>query len=186
MNTQTKWEKMKRINGFTLLEVIIVVAIIGIMSAIAIPAINSWLPNYRLKSAARDVYSIMQRARMMAVKTNKDTAVIFDPVNNKFELCDNWVAGACAGSLQMTNFADVGNGVGYGHGSAATSVPGGAFPGDDVSYSSPANVATFNSRGIGNAGYVYLDHQNNNSTYAVGSLSSGSIRILKWQGGGWE
>ena len=191
MNKLMKWEKMKNKKGFTLVEVIIVVGLIGVMSAIAIPAINSWLPNYRLKGAARSVYSTMQKARILAVKTNKDTAIIFDPVNNKYELCDNWVAGACAGNLQMTDFSVVGSGVGYGHGNAtnqanvaATAFP--MVPDDDVSYSSPINVATFNSRGLGNAGYVYLGNMQNSTTYAIGSLSSGSIKILKWRGGTWE
>ncbi|MDX2481081.1 MAG: GspH/FimT family pseudopilin, partial [Desulfuromusa sp.] len=167
-------------------EVLIVVGMIGVLSAIAIPSYIGWLPNSKLKSATREMYSTLQKARALAVKTNRDTAVIFDPANNKYDLCDDWVAGACAGSAQTMDIATLGYGVGCGHGNATTPVPGGAFPGDDVSYSAPVNVATFNSRGLGNAGYVYLDHQNNTTTYAVGSLSSGSIRILKWQGGAWE
>lgn len=179
---------MKNSKGFTLIEVIIVMAMIGIMAAIAVPTINSWLPNYRLKSAARDVYSTMQKARMLAVKANKDTAVIFIPATSKYELCDEWdsASTSCSGNTESFDFTLMPNGIGYGHGNSTTSVSGGAFPADEVSYSSPVNVATFNSRGLGNAGYVYLDHQNNTSTYAIGSLSSGSIRILKWQGGAWE
>ena len=183
-----KWEKMKNKRGFTLIEVIVVMAVIGIMATIAIPAISSWLPNYRLKAAARDLYSTMQKARMLAVKTNRDTAVIFVPATSKYELCDDWdsASTSCTGNIETFDLTLLPNGIGYGHGSATAPVPVGAFPADEVSYISPVNVATFNSRGLGNAGYVYLDHQNNTSTYAVGSLSSGSIRILKWQGGAWE
>lgn len=68
---------MKNSNGFTLIEVLIAIGIIGLLSAIAIPAINSWLPNYRLKSAARDLYSNMQKAKSEAVKTNTTVTMAF-------------------------------------------------------------------------------------------------------------
>lgn len=180
---------MKNSRGFTLLEVIVVVSIIAVMAAIAIPALNTWGPNYRLKGAVRDVYSAMQKARILAVKTNTDTAVIFDPANNKYDLCDEWDVSAtppCVGNTQAFDLSTLPNGIGFGHGSATASAttPPGVFPADNVSYAS--DVATFNSRGLCNSGYVYLDHDKNTTTYAVGSLSSGSIRMFKWQGGAWE
>ena len=188
MNTTMKCKNMKNFKGFTLIEVIIVVAVIGIMTAIAVPNIISWLPNYRLKGAARDLYSNMQKARMVAVKSNWDTAIIFDVVNGRYDFCDNWDTSlappACVGNLESTILGTVGSGVGYGHGNSASAVATGFD--NDVTYVSPVDVVTFNSRGLGNSGYVYFDHQKSTTTYAVGSLTSGAIRILKWQGGGWE
>jgi prepilin-type N-terminal cleavage/methylation domain-containing protein len=181
-NEKIGWIRMKSSRGFTLLEVIIVVAMIGIMAAIAIPAVMSWAPDYKLKAAARDVYSTLQKARSMAVKFNRDAAVEFDPTSNSYSICDDWDGSACVGNQQTTTFASLGYGIGYGHGNASSSVGGGfdnevTFGGDNV---------VFNSRGLGNAGYVYLDHQDNSKTYAIGSLSSGVIRILKWNGSDWE
>lgn len=56
--------------GFTLIELMIVVAVIAIMTGVAIPAIISWLPNYRLKAASRELYSNMHRAKLEAIKQN--------------------------------------------------------------------------------------------------------------------
>ena len=67
----------KKDKGFSLIEMMIVIAIIMIMAAIATPAILSWLPNKRLKAAARDIYSTMQRDKVEAVQRNTCVSTTF-------------------------------------------------------------------------------------------------------------
>ncbi|MGA1843830.1 MAG: GspH/FimT family pseudopilin [bacterium] len=71
-------ESRVRPTGFTLVEMGIVLATISIMSAIAFPNISSMMANYRLKAAARDVMSHLQRAKMVAVKNNSLCTLTFN------------------------------------------------------------------------------------------------------------
>ena len=64
--------------GVTLLELIVVMVIIAIAAALAIPNIAAWLPNYRLKTATRDIVSTMRTAQVKAVTTNIEHRVQFD------------------------------------------------------------------------------------------------------------
>lgn len=66
-------------NGFTLVEVIIVVAIIGVMAAVAAPAIISSLPRYRLRAEVRELIINFKKAKLEAVKRNRDIVIAFTP-----------------------------------------------------------------------------------------------------------
>ena len=56
---------------------LIVVAIIAIMAAIALPNIGQYIRNYRIKGAAQSVASQLQTARGKAISTNTNTGVSF-------------------------------------------------------------------------------------------------------------
>ena len=66
--------------GFTLLEAVVVLAIFSILGAIAIPDIMSWASKNRLKSAARDVYNVIVKAKSQSVTLHENVALTFGQV----------------------------------------------------------------------------------------------------------
>lgn len=57
----------------------VVIAIVGIIASFAIPNYVGWLPDRRLDRAVNDVQSLLQQARLRAVKENAQVIVLFDP-----------------------------------------------------------------------------------------------------------
>lgn len=64
--------------GITLIELVVVMAIIAIGAVLLAPNIGAWIPNYRLRSASRDVVSALRVAQMKAVSNNVQYDVVFD------------------------------------------------------------------------------------------------------------
>ena len=70
---------MQKINrkGVTLIELIIVMVIISIGALLISPNFGRWVSHYRLRSATRDIVSMLRVAQMKAVSNNMEYQVLF-------------------------------------------------------------------------------------------------------------
>jgi len=69
---------MRNQAGFTLIEVLIVVAVIGVVAAITVPMVGDAMDRYSVISASQQVASTVRAGRFQAVARNIRTQVNFD------------------------------------------------------------------------------------------------------------
>jgi prepilin-type N-terminal cleavage/methylation domain-containing protein len=88
---------MRKNKGFTLLEMITAIAVLGIVSAIAIPNYVSWLSDMKIKTAVGDLKSDMNMAKLRAIRENATVAMVFNVASNSYEsFVDNGAGGGTA------------------------------------------------------------------------------------------
>jgi general secretion pathway protein H len=86
------------VDGFTLIELIFVIALIGIMAALALPSFKDWYQNATYKEAARDIASTLRDARARAIGQNVQHRVEFAIAGKSYQMIrgnrafgsDNW------------------------------------------------------------------------------------------------
>lgn len=64
--------------GFTLLELLVVLAILGGALALAVPAFDRLAPGVALRATARDTAAMLRHARDLAIAGNREIAVVVD------------------------------------------------------------------------------------------------------------
>jgi Tfp pilus assembly protein FimT len=153
----------------------IVIAMIGILSAIAVPRFNAWLPGYRLKSAVSDLQSNMQKARVMAIKGNLSVQIRFDNTNLPgFYYFDTIDDDAYTAGEFRVNLSSYSSGVDYGTGNASLNWSG--------NNCTQATAIGFGSRGTANQASVFLQNENAAVCYAVTTSIAGTAKVRKYNG----
>lgn len=96
---------MRPRGGFTVIELMIVIAIIGIGAAMSVSSLITVMPKWRLQGSTSDVLTQLQYARFEAVKRNRPVIVAFTNIgstsNSKMDICvdaNRLYDGVCTGA----------------------------------------------------------------------------------------
>lgn len=73
-------------NAFTLVELIIVVMLLGIMAAVAVPRLIDSISYHRAEAAARRIKLDMEFARRRARMSSADRSIQFDPAGESYTI----------------------------------------------------------------------------------------------------
>jgi prepilin-type N-terminal cleavage/methylation domain-containing protein len=101
---------MKGAKGFSLIELLVIIAIAGTLSGIAILSAPGMMDTYRVRGATRTIYGDMQMTRLRALKEGKEFAVEFVTgntttycVKRKATGAANWDAGCNIGAADTAD-----------------------------------------------------------------------------------
>lgn len=85
---------MKNLSGFTLIEMMVTVAVLAIILGIGVPAFQSMIQDNRAATVTNDLIGALQLARSEAIKRRADVAVC--PADSTASGCDDdaaWTGG---------------------------------------------------------------------------------------------
>ncbi|MGB8332364.1 MAG: prepilin-type N-terminal cleavage/methylation domain-containing protein, partial [Polyangiales bacterium] len=71
------WESRESRDAFTLVELMVVLAVMGILVSAALPSMSDGLADRRVAMVARDVVSLFQRARYMSMAYGRAHQVLY-------------------------------------------------------------------------------------------------------------
>jgi type IV fimbrial biogenesis protein FimT len=165
--------------GFTIMELVVIMAIVAILAIIGIPTFSSLTPDLRLNSAARDLKSDMELAKMRAIRENATVAVVCNTGTESYTVfVDNGAGGGTADNWTQDGAEEL---------VISSTMPDGIDM-YEASFDGGVSRCRFDGRGLPNGlgGHIYMKNRKNK--YRGIALSMvGHIQIQEsTDGGSWS
>lgn len=150
--------------GFSLVELIVVVALIGIITAIATPSFMDWRRNVEYRAAARDIVSMMREAKARAISTNREHRVEFVVANRQYRMTQgNRAAGSSNFNTIIRDWVSLPEGVNM-----------------NIAFTGGASNVGFNPHGGSGAGNVTILDSGASTRYTITiTATTGRVRVTR-------
>ena len=173
------------IKGFTLLELLIVIAIAAVLMAIGVPNFSKWKEKHEINGQAQKVYSDMMLARSTSIKNNNNVLITFDTAKNLYKVHDDTDSDGVEDHGEAVKSVNLENNVEFGYVPELLDIEGNQVT-SPIFFGS-GNSVTFNSRGqASKGGSIFLIHKNdiglsNDRLRSINILkATGAVEYLKY------
>ncbi|MCD6527609.1 MAG: prepilin-type N-terminal cleavage/methylation domain-containing protein [Desulfuromonas sp.] len=176
---------MKNAQGYTLMELVLIIAIMGILMAFALPALGVFRSNASEKEAARQVFAALRNARILAISHNVEYQLAFDLDSSSYWLERGNRASNSATWTRICDYTGFASDTIMATGVNCTNISG------DGNNGTADNKIQFNpngtcgSSGTANARYICVMGSDGSKKFRSGvpSSSTGRAVIHRWNAG---
>lgn len=78
--------KLDRNEGFSLLETVVVLAILALVMAVAMPLLKTSTPGRELRMQAQEIAALLRYGRTLAIRDNREVGVAIDVERRRIEI----------------------------------------------------------------------------------------------------
>ena len=172
-------------NGFSLIELVIVLAVMGIIASLSFPAFSSYYGDFCMKSVGWEIAGMVKEAKMHSLSDGSYFSVGFDPVQGTVSLiADRGEDGEwnTSDDRRLRSFK-LKSGVRFGYGSYGP-IRGYASAEDGITFQEN-NTVVCNPETTGNAGTAYLMASNGAAIAITVNSRDFSCVQRRWNGTAW-
>ena len=180
-----KLSDFTQVKGFTLLELLIVIAFVAIIMAIGIPNFSKWKEKYEINGQAKKVYFDMMLARSTSVKNDNNVSVTFNIDKNFYKVHDDTNSDGIEDHGESIKSVNLENNVEFGYVPGLRDIDGNMVT--SPVFLESGNTVTFNRRGqASKGGSIFLIHKNdigvsNDRLRSINILrATGAVEYLKY------
>lgn len=184
MSINRTFSAKKASRGFSLVELMVVIVIVGILLGIGIPLTSRTINDARIRGTADRLAQNMREARERAVARGHQVALVFGSTGNQLNSSTVYLLSP-ADTVSTENYGDCNLGL-------RPANPPTSRPPDSLQAGAPAggidfagNQALFSPQGGCSPGAIYLFSRDGRVQMAVTVNFNGRVRTWRWDNGAW-